>query len=186
MDLVHEPWTTSGLGPRWTAAVRLRARRRACKSAARKLYDSPAVAVRGGGGRGRHDGALIGDWAVVKRPSDDGKAAVMKAHGVVRSEMRHGWGAFYRCRGGAGGPDGGGERPVAVERHDGGGGGSFGSGSGRGAEVARAHMRRQLQRRSVSPRRKMTGRGGLAGPAKDRGLVAVGGSGPKGEERRVG
>jgi hypothetical protein len=89
MDLVHGPWTTSGLGPWWTAAVRLRARRRACKSAARKLYDSPAVAVRGRGGRGRHDGALIGDWVVVKRPSDDGKAAVMKAHGVVRSEMRH-------------------------------------------------------------------------------------------------
>jgi hypothetical protein len=48
------------------------------------------------------------------------------------AEMRHGRGAFYWCRGGAGWPDGGGERPVAVEHHDGGGGSHFGRGIGRG------------------------------------------------------
>jgi hypothetical protein len=48
---------------------------------ARRLYDSPAVAARGGGGRGGHGGvggALTGDGAVVKQPGDGGKAVVIE------------------------------------------------------------------------------------------------------------
>jgi hypothetical protein len=84
-------------------------------------------------------GALTGDGAMVKRPGDGGKAVVMKAHGgdelqherglkkggVGRGETRRGPGAFYRCQGGAGWPDGGGEWPAVVEHHDGGGGSRF-------------------------------------------------------------
>jgi hypothetical protein len=80
---------------------------------------------------------------VVKRSGDGGKAATMKVRsggelqcerggkegGVGCGEMRRGWGAFYRCRGGRKLPDGGGERPAVVEHHDGGGGGLFGRGS---------------------------------------------------------
>jgi hypothetical protein len=76
-----------------------------------------------GGGRGGRGGALTRDGAAVKRPGVSCKAAVMKARGrdehrrerggkedsVGCGEMRRGWGAFYRCRGGAGWPDGGGE-----------------------------------------------------------------------------
>jgi hypothetical protein len=104
----------------------------------RRRYGSLAVAVRDGGGRGAWGsagGALTRDGAAVKRPGDGGKAAVMMARdgdelrrerggkeGVVGcGEMRRGRGAFYRCRGRAGWLDGGGERPAAVERHDGGG-----------------------------------------------------------------
>jgi hypothetical protein len=102
--------------------------------------------VRGGGGRGERGGAggaLTGDGAAVKRPGDGGKMAVMKACGgdelrrerggkedsVGCSVMRRGQGAFYRCRGEAGWPDGGGEQPAVVERHGGGGGSRFGRGS---------------------------------------------------------
>jgi hypothetical protein len=82
MELDHKPWTTSGLGPRWTTVVREGARRCAHRSTARRRYGSPAVAVRGEGGRGGRGGAggaLTGDGAVVKRPGDGGKAAAMKA-----------------------------------------------------------------------------------------------------------
>jgi hypothetical protein len=48
------------------------------------------------------------------------------------------------------------------------------------------HMRRQWRRRPFIPGKKTTGRGRLSGPAKCRGLVAVGGSGPIGGERGVG
>jgi hypothetical protein len=126
VDSVHGPWTTSGLGPRWTVVVRQRARRRACRSVAHRRYGSPTVAARGGGGRGGRDGAggaLTGDRTTVKRSGDGGKAAVMKAHGgdelwcerggkeggVGCGEMRRGQGAFYRCRAGAEWLDGGGE-----------------------------------------------------------------------------
>jgi hypothetical protein len=74
-------------------------------------------------GGGRRGGALTRDGATVKRPGVGCKAAVMKARGrdehrrerggkegsVGCGEMRRGWGAFYKCRGGAGWPDGGGE-----------------------------------------------------------------------------
>jgi hypothetical protein len=114
---VHGPWTTSGLGPQWTAVVRPRARWHAYRSMARRRYGSPAVAVRGEGGRGGRGGAggaLTRDGATVKRLGDGGKTAVMKVHGgdelrrerggkeggVGCGEMRHNRGAFYRCQGG--------------------------------------------------------------------------------------
>jgi hypothetical protein len=64
---------------------------------------------------------------VVKRSSDGGKAAAMKAHGggVLRceksgkeggvgcDEVRCGWGAFYRCPGGGRRPD---DATVAVAK----------------------------------------------------------------------
>jgi hypothetical protein len=53
-------------------------------------------------------------------------------------------------------------------------------------EAARAHTRYQWRRRPVGSGRKTTGRGGLAGPAKGRGLVAVWRRWPKRRERRVG
>jgi hypothetical protein len=84
MELVHKPWTMSALGPRCTAAVRPKAWRRARWSAAHRRYGLRMVAARGGGRRGGHDGAggaLTRDGAVVKRPGDGGKAAVMKARG---------------------------------------------------------------------------------------------------------
>jgi hypothetical protein len=106
-----------GLGARWTAVVRPRARWHAYQSAARRRYGSPPVAVRGGGGRGGRGGAggaLTGDGVVVKRLGDGGKAAAMKVRGggelrcerggkeggVGCGEMRGSRGAFYRCRGG--------------------------------------------------------------------------------------
>jgi hypothetical protein len=136
VDSVHGPWNT---------VVRPRARQCTCQSAVRRRYGSSAVAVRGGGGRWGRGGALTGDWVAVKRLGDGGKASAMKARGgdelryerggkeggVGCGEMRRGRGAFYRCRGGAGWPDGGGEWPAAVECHDGGGGGRFGRGSAR-------------------------------------------------------
>jgi hypothetical protein len=70
-----------GHGPPRTVAVRPRAWRRAHRSMARRLYDSPAVAARGGGGRGGHGGvggALTGDGAAVKQPGDGGKAVVIE------------------------------------------------------------------------------------------------------------
>jgi hypothetical protein len=82
MELVHKSWTTSGLGPRWTAAVRPRAWRCAHQSIVRRRCGSPVVAARGRGGRGGRGGdggALIEDGVAVKRPGDDGKASVMKA-----------------------------------------------------------------------------------------------------------
>jgi hypothetical protein len=120
-------------GPRWCT----------CRCMVRRRYGSLAVAMRGGGGRGGHGGALTGGEAAVKRSGDGGKAAAMKARGgdelrcerggkeggVGCGEMRRDRGAFYRCRRGAGWPDGGGERPAMVERHDGDGGGHFGRGS---------------------------------------------------------
>jgi hypothetical protein len=81
VDLVHGPWTTSGLGPRWTAVVRPRARQCACLSAARRLYDSQAIATRGGGGRGGRGGvgvALTRDGAMMKRSGDGGKAVAIE------------------------------------------------------------------------------------------------------------
>jgi hypothetical protein len=81
VDLVHGPWTTSSLGPRWTTVVRPRTRRRARWSAAWRRYVSPAVAARGGGGsggRGGVGGALTGDRAVMKRPGDNGKVVVIE------------------------------------------------------------------------------------------------------------
>jgi hypothetical protein len=65
-------------------------------------------------GTWRCRGALTGDKAVVKRPGDGGKAVVIhgtrwgelqhergeKEGGVGCSEVRRGWGTFYRCRGG--------------------------------------------------------------------------------------
>jgi hypothetical protein len=79
-------------------------------------YGLPAVTAKGGGGRGGRDGvggALTEDKAVVKRPGDGGKAVVIhgtrwgelqhergeKEGGVGCSEVRRGWGTFYRCRG---------------------------------------------------------------------------------------
>jgi hypothetical protein len=70
MELVHKPWTTPGLGPRWIVAVRPRAQRRAHWSTTRRRYGSPVVAARGGGGRGARGGAkadLTRDGAAVKR-----------------------------------------------------------------------------------------------------------------------
>jgi hypothetical protein len=84
MELVHKPWTTSGLGPRWTVAVRPRAQWRAHWSTARRRYGSPTIAMKGRGGRGGRNGAwgaLTGDEAVVKQPGDDGKTVMMTAHG---------------------------------------------------------------------------------------------------------
>jgi hypothetical protein len=52
-----------------------------------------------------------------------------KEGGVGCGEMRRGQGAFYRCRGGARRPDGGGEQSAVVEHHDGRGGGHFRNGS---------------------------------------------------------
>jgi hypothetical protein len=117
MELVHKPWTTSNLGPRWTAVVRSRAQRHAHRSMVHRCYGSPVVPMRGRGGRGGCGGAgsaLTGDGAAVMLPGDGGKAAEMKAHGggelrherggkegsVGCDEMRRGRGAFYRCRGG--------------------------------------------------------------------------------------
>jgi hypothetical protein len=117
MELVHKLWTTFGLGPRWTTAVRPRARQRTHWSAACRRNGSPAVAVRGGGGRRGHGGiwgVLTGDRAAVKRPGYGGKATAMKAHGgeelwrerggkeggVGCGEVRRDRGNFYRCRGG--------------------------------------------------------------------------------------
>jgi hypothetical protein len=83
---------------------------------ARRRYSSLTVAVRGRGGRGRHDGAmgaLIGDGAAVKRSGNSGKAAAMKARGgdelrcekvgkeggVGCGEMRHGRVPFIGAEG---------------------------------------------------------------------------------------
>jgi hypothetical protein len=52
-----------------------------------------------------------------------------KEGGVGCGEMRRDRGAFYRCRGGGKQLNGGGERRVAVERHDCHGGGRFRRGS---------------------------------------------------------
>jgi hypothetical protein len=121
---------------------------------------------------------------------------------------------FYRVGGGAGQLGYRGEQAVAVVHHDGGGGGHFGRGSagavvgsdegggvcsnhfgtGRGAGRWHAHEHVR-QRRPFGPGRKMTGRGPrvgerrwgrLARPAKGRGPVVGGGSGPMGGERGVG
>jgi hypothetical protein len=76
MDSVHGPWTTFGLGPRWTAVVRPRARWRVRRSTARRRSGLPVVTMRGGGGRGGHGGvggALTGDRAAVKRSCDGSK-----------------------------------------------------------------------------------------------------------------
>jgi hypothetical protein len=56
MELVPKSWTTSSLGPRWTAAVRLRAWWRAHRSIVRRRCGSPVVAARGRGGRGGRGG----------------------------------------------------------------------------------------------------------------------------------
>jgi hypothetical protein len=53
-------------------------------------------------------------------------------------------------------------------------------------EVMHAHARRRWWHRPFSLGRKTTGWGGLAGPAKGRGLVVVGGSGPIRGKRGVG
>jgi hypothetical protein len=84
VELVHKPWTTSGVGPWWTATVQPRVQWRTHQSTVRRCYGSPAVAARGGGWRGGcggAGGALTRDRATVKQPSDGDKAAVMKARG---------------------------------------------------------------------------------------------------------
>jgi hypothetical protein len=76
VDSVHGSWTTSGLDPRWTAAVRC-----ARQSMAHRRHGSLVVVMRGGGGRGVHGGvggALTGDGATVKQPGDGGKAVVIE------------------------------------------------------------------------------------------------------------
>jgi hypothetical protein len=81
VDSVHGTWTTSDLGPRWTAVVRPRAQWCARWSPARRRYGSSVVAARGGGGRGGRGGvrgALTGDGAAVKRPSDGGKVVAIE------------------------------------------------------------------------------------------------------------
>jgi hypothetical protein len=84
VNSIHGLWTTSGLGPQWTAVVQPRARQCAYRSTVRRHYGSPAVATRGGGGRGGcggAGGAFTRDGVVVKRSGNGGKAAAMKAHG---------------------------------------------------------------------------------------------------------
>jgi hypothetical protein len=101
VDSVHGPWTTSRLSLRWTTVVQPRAQRHTCQSAARRRYGSPAVDVRGGGGRvgcSGARGALTGDGVAVKRPSDGGKAVAMKGRGgdefhCERRGKRAVWGA---------------------------------------------------------------------------------------------
>jgi hypothetical protein len=104
MDWVQGSWTTSGLGPWWTAVVRPRVRQCACQSASRRRCGSPAVAAMGGGGRGGRsgaEGALTGDGATVKRPGDGdegarwGRALARERRnggrcGVRRDEVRSG------------------------------------------------------------------------------------------------
>jgi hypothetical protein len=93
-----------GLGPPWTAAVRPRAQWRTHQSTACRCYGSPAVTVRGGGGRGGRGGvrgALTGDRAAVKRPGDGGKAVAIEGaqwgRAPVSGVVRRGRGTFYRC-----------------------------------------------------------------------------------------
>jgi hypothetical protein len=86
VDSVHGPWTTSGLDPRWTAAVRC-----ARRSVAHRRHSSLVVVVRGGGGRGVHGGvggALTRDGAAVKRPGDGGKAVVIEGARLGRASAR--------------------------------------------------------------------------------------------------
>jgi hypothetical protein len=63
------------------AAVRPRAWQRTHRSMARRHYGSPAVAARGGGGRGGCGSvraALTGDGAAVKRSGDGGKVMAIE------------------------------------------------------------------------------------------------------------
>jgi hypothetical protein len=84
--------------------------------------------------RRRGGGEAVGRWW-----QSGGDEGTRWGRASARERRKRGWcgvrrdeawlGAFYRCRGGAVWPNGGGERPVAVERHDGGGGGRFRMGS---------------------------------------------------------
>jgi hypothetical protein len=124
--------------------------------------------------------------------------------------------AFYRFGAGARRPGDGGERAVAVVRHDGGGGGRFGRrstgavvGSGEGGVLrpfrehkrgggrwcVRVHARRRWRRQQFGQGRKTIGRGlrvfergrgELARPGKGQGPVAGGGGITMGGERGVG
>jgi hypothetical protein len=60
MDSVHGPWTVSSLGPRWTAVVRLGARRCACRSSASGRYGSSVLGGDTLGGGVGHGGLTLG------------------------------------------------------------------------------------------------------------------------------
>jgi hypothetical protein len=127
VDSVHGPWTTSGLGPWWTAVVHLGARWRARRSSASDRSGSMALdgdSQGGGVGHGALAPGLTGAREAVERQCDDdegGGGGALGAGSLGCGERgrrgrggvvsRGGAGApFYRVGGGAGRPDGEGNR----------------------------------------------------------------------------
>jgi hypothetical protein len=109
MDSVHELWTTSGLSPRWTMAVRLGAQWCAHRSLASGRFSSPALNGdnRGGGvGHGGLAPGLTRAREAVEWRRDGGKGGGGGALGVgslgARREGKEGWrrsGEERWCRG---------------------------------------------------------------------------------------
>jgi hypothetical protein len=118
VDLVHGLWITSGLGPRWTAVVRPRARRAGAMAHRR----SPRGVEEGEGDmvvsgvpsletEWRRRGWVTAAkwWRLKARGGGElRRERGGKEGGVGCGEVRHDRGTFYRCRGG-------GRRPVDGE-----------------------------------------------------------------------
>jgi hypothetical protein len=96
VDSVHKSWSTSGLNPQWTAAVRLGARWHTCQSSASGRSDSPALDgdSRGGGvGHGGLAPRLTRAQEAVERQRHGGGGALGVGWLGARREGKEGRGS---------------------------------------------------------------------------------------------